>query len=176
MIILFGGLDIHKYGFSLKNKFRNIIAGIIIYFLIFSSTLGPLYIVLIIFGSKIFFNVKIFLVVLPSMLVVGLGEEALFRGLLQRLFIEKIGYRKGFFLSSFVLFVIWHMVWFYMYQRPIIITTIYIILAGLLGILLGLAFEGSDSLLAVIITHGLWDAVMASLYVSNPALQIHRTY
>lgn len=175
LVLLFSWADIRRFDFSMKNKFRGLIAGIIAYLLILGSTLGPFYVVLISLGSVIYFDVKIFLVVLPAMLTVGLGEEALFRGLLQRLFIEKLGYRIGIFFSSFVLFALWHIVWLCMYSN-VALQIIYITIAGLLGVLIGLAFEGSKNLLPVIIVHGLWDAVMTAISLSTPISQVSIAY
>ncbi len=174
LVILFSGRAIQNYGFTTRRKLLDVLVGILIYIVMFAATLAPLYALLILFGARTYFDLVIFLIGLPSMLVVGLGEEALFRGLLQRVFIEKFGYRIGIFLASFLLFALWHLVWISEYPS-LFSFTIYILAAGLLGILLGLAFEGSKGLLPVIVAHGLWDIIASSFYMSQPITEIHLT-
>jgi uncharacterized protein len=67
----------------------------------------------------------------------GVGEELLFRGLLQPWL--------GLFWSN-VVFALVHL-----------ITPMYALLAGLIGLFLGWLFNASDNLLAPIVTHGLYD-------------------
>jgi membrane protease YdiL (CAAX protease family) len=78
----------------------------------------------------------------------GLGEEMLFRGVLQPVFARWLGPALGLFLAS-VLFGLLH---------PITLT--YVVLAALVGVYLGWLYELSGNLLVVIVTHALYDFVM----------------
>lgn len=77
--------------------------------------------------------------------VAGIGEEMLFRGVIQSAFSAWINPLAGVVIAS-LLFGLMH---------PI--TPFYILLAGLMGAFLGWIFIASGNLLPVIITHGLYD-------------------
>ena len=77
----------------------------------------------------------------------GVGEEMLFRGVLQATLMDWLGAGWGLTLAS-VLFGVLH---------PISIS--YIIIAGFLGLYLGAIWIYSDNLLTVMVTHGLYDFV-----------------
>lgn len=77
----------------------------------------------------------------------GLGEELLFRGLLQPIFCGALGLGWGIFLVN-VLFGLMH---------PFSIT--YVVVASLIGLYLSVLFVISDNLLAPIFVHGLYDFV-----------------
>jgi membrane protease YdiL (CAAX protease family) len=78
-------------------------------------------------------------------LLAGIGEEMLFRGVIQDTLAAWINPLTGIILAS-LLFGLMH---------PI--TPFYIILAGLMGAFLGWIFIITDNLLPPIITHGLYD-------------------
>lgn len=81
-------------------------------------------------------------------LLAGLGEEMLFRGVLQPVFVGRWGFWPGLAAAS-VLFGLLH---------PI--TPAYIGLAAAVSVYLGYIFEASGSLMAVVVAHALYDFVM----------------
>ncbi len=80
-------------------------------------------------------------------LLAGAGEELLFRGFIQSAVSERIGAWAGLLLAS-VLFGFGHMV-----------TPVYAIVAGLIGLYLGALFMAFGNLLLVMIVHSLYDFV-----------------
>jgi len=85
-------------------------------------------------------------------LAAGVGEEALFRGVLQPALGRWLGAGPALVVAS-VLFGLLH---------PI--TPVYAVLAGLIGIYLGGVWLASGNLLVVIIVHALYD-FLALIYV-----------
>lgn len=79
----------------------------------------------------------------------GLGEEMLFRGVLQPAVAQGIGGPYGVWLGLFIVAVLFGLL------HPI--TPTYAILAGLIGLYLGWLWLAYGNLLAPIITHGLYD-------------------
>lgn len=82
----------------------------------------------------------------------GVGEELLFRGVVQALFVHWIGPLAGLLAAS-VLFGFAHMV-----------TPAYAVITTLAGIYLGWLYMATGNLAPVIIAHGLYDAI-ALIYV-----------
>jgi len=163
---LYGGLNLKFFSKSIA---RDIVTGFIIFLLMLISTMAPFWVVSLVFGSKPRFDLGIFLVVIPFMLTVGLGEEVFFRGVLQEIFVKRYGLRKGVFLASFLFFAIWHIAWV-VRMNSIFNFIIFVLYAGFLGVLLGLAYAGYKSLLPVIIAHATWDIVMRSLSIPSTKL------
>lgn len=81
----------------------------------------------------------------------GLGEEVLFRGLVQAALGDWLGPIPGLVLAS-VLFGLAHAV-----------TVTYVFLAGLVGVYLGAVWQLSENLLSVVVTHALYDFVVLLL-------------
>ncbi len=77
----------------------------------------------------------------------GIGEELLFRGLLQPIFCGFLGLQLGVVLVN-VLFGLMH---------PFSIA--YLVLASLIGLYLSVLYVATDNLLAPILVHGLYDFV-----------------
>lgn len=117
------------------------------------------------FGSwYMYFDVYIFVLWLPFYLSVGLGEEGLFRALIERLtIIASNNYKKGLIWASF-LFGIWHVYW-YITNFNILAMIAHVVFAFLFGLLLGIIYEKLNSLIVVATIHGLWDAFAASVIV-----------
>jgi uncharacterized protein len=86
-------------------------------------------------------------------LLAGVGEELLFRGLLQDLFCRWWGYGIGVAAAS-VLFGLTH---------PI--TIAYVVLAGLMGAYLGLVWLATGNLLVPIVAHAMYDFLALMLLV-----------
>src|SRR5260370_39007787 len=80
-------------------------------------------------------------------LMAGLGEEMLFRGVLQGALAAWINPMAGVVIASLM----------FGFMHPI--TPFYIILAALMGAFLGWIFIATGNLLPVIITHGLYDCL-----------------
>lgn len=78
-------------------------------------------------------------------LVAGVGEELLFRGVLQVVFCRWLGVALGIAVAS-VLFGVLHPV-----------TWVYVVLAAACGAYLGLVFQASDNLLVPMVAHALYD-------------------
>ncbi|MEY4209675.1 MAG: hypothetical protein RLZ92_53 [Pseudomonadota bacterium] len=87
----------------------------------------------------------------------GLGEEVLFRGLMQSGFEQAWGFDVGLIASS-VVFAFAHAV-----------TPLYAVLALLISLYLGLSldYDGERSLLTPIVIHGLYDFVAFLVIVNN---------
>jgi membrane protease YdiL (CAAX protease family) len=86
----------------------------------------------------------------------GLGEEVLFRGVLQGAFAARAGVIIGLILAS-VLFGLLHA-----------ITLTYVVLATLMGAYLGGLWWYSDNLLAPIVTHALYDFLVLLWLLRGP--------
>ena len=85
----------------------------------------------------------------------GIGEEALFRGVLQGLFTEWLGVWSALAVTS-VLFGLAHFV-----------TSGYAILAGLIGVYLGALTLAHHNLLVPMVVHALYDFVALTYLVSR---------
>lgn len=97
------------------------------------------------FVRPLFASCNLFQLALIS-LAAGIGEEMLFRGLLQRLLVGWLGVWPGIALAS-VLFGLMHL-----------ITVTYAVLAALMGCYLSwVLMMAHDNLLSVIIAHGVYD-------------------
>src|SRR5207302_1348917 len=93
-------------------------------------------------------------------LVAGIGEEMLFRGILQETVSRHFGVWPGVILAS-TLFGLLH---------PI--SPAYVVLAGLMGVYLGGLWFASGNLLTVILAHALYDFI-ALVYVVRGPLSRH---
>jgi membrane protease YdiL (CAAX protease family) len=89
-------------------------------------------------------------------LAAGLGEEMLFRGVLQEALSSWLGPWAGLAVSS-LLFGLLH---------PI--TAWYVVIAALFGVYLGGVYRACDNLLAVIITHALYDFLALVYLLRRP--------
>lgn len=87
----------------------------------------------------------------------GIGEELLFRGLLQHALSDWLSTAAGLILAS-LLFGLAHS-----------ITLAYAIMATLIGVYLGGLWLLSDNLLAPIITHGLYDFLALAYLLRSPS-------
>ena len=98
--------------------------------------------------------------------VAGLGEELLFRGLLQHALTEQIGAPYGVWVglaAASVVFGVCH--W---------LTHTYAVLAGLIGVYLGALLLLTGNVLAPIVAHGLYDFVALVYLVRNADLSLER--
>ena len=86
----------------------------------------------------------------------GLGEEMLFRGVLQGYFVQRAGLWVGLALAS-VLFGLMHF-----------ITFTYAALAALMGVYLGLVWEWTGNLLAPVLMHALYDFLVLLYLLRGP--------
>jgi membrane protease YdiL (CAAX protease family) len=89
-------------------------------------------------------------------LLAGLGEEVLFRGVVQEAFKNWFSLWVGVLVAS-VLFGLMHA-----------ITFTYALLAGLMGAYLGLVFWYTDNLLVAVLTHALYDFVVFVWLLRGP--------
>ena len=78
----------------------------------------------------------------------GVGEELLFRGLIQSWLVDRLGLAAGL-VGAGVAFGALHA-----------ITPAYAMIAGLMGTYLGLVWVGTGNLLAPIVAHGLYDLLV----------------
>jgi membrane protease YdiL (CAAX protease family) len=91
-------------------------------------------------------------------LMAGIGEEALFRGVIQTALAGRLPVWSAIAITA-VLFGVVHWA-----------TAIYALLAGLIGAYLGLLYHLTDNLLAPIVTHALYDlAALSALARMKPA-------
>ncbi len=92
-------------------------------------------------------------------ILAGLAEESLFRGVIQAWLTSQLGQPLGLFFAS-AIFGLCHAV-----NRP------YAVVAGGIGLYLGVIFTATGNLLVPIVTHALYDFV-ALLYF----LRLHRAH
>jgi membrane protease YdiL (CAAX protease family) len=86
-------------------------------------------------------------------LPVGIKEEFLFRGIMQNLLVQRYGSLQGVLITSLI-FTLWHIgVW-----NPTVWTFSQIFFAG---VILGMVYVRSGSILAVIILHTVYDAIFS---------------
>ncbi|WP_276273018.1 CPBP family intramembrane glutamic endopeptidase [Haloarcula litorea] len=104
-------------------------------------------------------NPELFLWMVPvSLLLVGPGEELVFRGVVQGLFRRSFGVVPGIVLAS-ALFGVGH----YAAVSSGSAWT-YILVAGSLGLVLGVLYEYTENIAVPALAHGLWNA---GLFVVN---------
>ena len=87
----------------------------------------------------------------------GVGEELLFRGLIQRILVRKYGRWTGIVIAA-ILFSAMHMQFFGFFPR------------FLLGVVLGILFAYSGSLWVAILAHFFYDAMLITAAYMNPDL------
>ncbi len=94
-------------------------------------------------------------------LPVGIKEEFLFRGIVQNLLAKRYGALKAILITSLI-FTLWHVgVW-----NPTVWTFSQIFFAG---VILGLIYVGSGSILTVIALHTVYDAIFCfTPFTANP--------
>jgi membrane protease YdiL (CAAX protease family) len=90
----------------------------------------------------------------------GLGEELLFRGLLQPIFCGALGLAIGLIVVNLV-FGLMH---------PFSIT--YVVLAGVIGLYLSVLFLMTDNLLTPVVAHGLYDFVALTWWLWDKKQQL----
>ncbi len=105
--------------------------------------------------KPLFSRLSIFEIALISLLA-GIGEEFMFRGLIQPVIANWFGFWIGLTVAA-VLFGAFHL-----------ITPTYAILATLVGFYLGILFHYTGNLLDVVIAHGLYDFVALVYLVNTP--------
>jgi uncharacterized protein len=91
-------------------------------------------------------------------LLAGVGEEMLFRGVMQTYFIDTFGLVEGLLLAS-ALFGIMHAA-----------TVTYALFAGLVGLYLGLFYRWTDNLLGPILCHALYDLALLWYLLFGPGM------
>jgi len=84
---------------------------------------------------------------------VALGEELLFRGLLQRDLIKALGLKQGIILTS-LLFAVMHLTW---RSIPELIFVFFV------GLLLGYVYHKTKSLTAPIVMHGIGNVFLVAI-------------
>jgi len=100
-------------------------------------------------------NPEIFLAMIPiTLLLVGPGEELLFRGIVQGLFRRAYGPLPAVLLAS-ALFGAVHFVSLTGEGK-----LVYVAVAASLGLILGTIYELTDNLVVPILAHGLWNAYL----------------
>ena len=87
----------------------------------------------------------------------GVGEELLFRGLIQRILVRKYGRWTGIIIAA-ILFSAMHMQFYGFFPR------------FLLGVVLGILFAYSGSLWVAILAHFFYDALLIAAAYANPDL------
>ena len=87
----------------------------------------------------------------------GVGEELLFRGLIQRILVRKYGRWTGIVIAA-ILFSAMHMQFYGFFPR------------FLLGVVLGILFAYSGSLWVAILAHFFYDAMLITAAYMNPDL------
>ena len=93
------------------------------------------------------------------LLFVGIGEELLFRGLVQRDLTKALGWKWGVFLAS-LMFAVMHLTW---RSVPELIYVFFV------GLVLGYLYYKTKSLVAPIVTHGVGNVILVAVmpYLMN---------
>lgn len=100
------------------------------------------------------FQIKYFLRDLAYMsLFVGMGEEVLFRGLIQNSLKDLLGLRWGIFLSA-AIFMVMHLTWR---------SNLELVFTFCVGLVFGMFYEKTGSLVGPIVMHGVGNTVLVSV-------------
>ena len=91
----------------------------------------------------------------------GIGEETLFRGVIQAAVAQHVGGPRGVWLGLLVAAVLFGLL------HPV--TPMYAVLAGAIGLYLGWLWLVGGNLLLPIVTHGVYDFVARALSHANEA-------
>lgn len=102
-------------------------------------------------------NPEYFLYLIPiSLLLVGPGEELVFRGVVQGVFKRAYGVVPGILIAS-LFFGVSHVIALLGQGLGGIVT--YLAIAGILGIVLGTVYELTDNIVVPAVIHGAWNAI-----------------
>lgn len=167
------GISFHESGFSKDKLMLNILFAIFVFLLISLVYILSSFIAVFLLGlpmpTLVFQNLEIVPLTFVFMtLVVGVSEEWLFRGFFQKLLLEK--FTAGIALTvQAILFGIWHVVW-HISPNGIDIPGMFshVFFSFIWGVLAGVMFIKTGSLLAPILVHGLWDTLVTHLYIKLP--------
>lgn len=122
------------------------------------------------FASTSYDAVGVLRIVVSSFLLSSLSEEMLFRGYLQGGVRNVIGSGNALVYSA-VLFGLWHTVWGIPFiDEPVfaaVYAASYMLFAGLFGIVVGVAYRSTGSLILPIFIHGLWNTFASLTPVST---------
>jgi membrane protease YdiL (CAAX protease family) len=175
-------------GFSnrkiLKEIFIGIAFSILGIILVFSVSLLMEFIMYTIFGAEILQNIEgttsdidiiirssdylsLILLVLTMIFIIGTSEEILFRGFLQKGLVRNFGKSWGLIITAFIFSII-HLLDLFLLPTTSIIFVISFILNFLpffaISLLLGFLYEWRrENLIAVVITHGVYNALTVIL-------------
>lgn len=114
------------------------------------------------------FDVALFLLSTPfQTLLVGIGEEGLFRGYVQTS-MERFGILRAILFQA-VLFGLWHFVWD---LSPLNLLGMfqYVAFSFLFGLLFGYFYAKTRNLASLILVHGLWNSFQSGIIMSNEVL------
>jgi len=116
-------------------------------------------------------NPVFFLYMIPiALLLVGPGEELVFRGVVQGRLTRAFGTWPGIVLASAAFGIVHWLALVGTGQGKLV----YIVVAGMLGLVLGAVYEYSKNIIVPIVIHGLWNAVLFAVnwYVVVNDLQL----
>ncbi len=106
-------------------------------------------------------NPEILLVMIPlSILLIGPGEELLFRGVIQRILVDRFGIWSGILVAS-VIFAVAHVMALIAADTTQLLTTLGIYVA--LSLILGGLYEKTENLVVPSVIHGLFNAIQFGL-------------
>ncbi|MFQ5826058.1 MAG: lysostaphin resistance A-like protein [Dehalococcoidia bacterium] len=139
------------FGFSKDTLLRYSLIGIALgiplgtveYFILHPAPAFP------IFEVKYFFRDMVYM-----LLFVGIGEELLFRGLIQRAMVGALGWKWGLFGAS-ALFAVMHLSWR---------SSLELVFVFLAGLILGALYLKTKSLVAPIIVHGINNVMLVAVW------------
>jgi len=175
-LIIAEGYSLVEFGYGTKNLLKQLIYGILLsnyIFVVFIGSLMMLYYISYSSFLNISINLEILLITLPFYLTVGLGEESLFRGYIERNAVISMGYRKGILWAS-ILFGLWHIYWHIRPLNPVGMF-IHVAFSFCFGILLGIIYEKTNSILVVTLIHATWDTFISALEYPVLGLQLEMT-
>ena len=157
--------DVSAFGFKAQKIWKALLYGVVFY-----ALFGGL--ALLLMGSFVYYftgqnliamyDFTLFLLAMPFMtLCVGISEEGLFRGYMQTHFQKLYTPAKAILIQA-VFFGVWHFVWNLNPFDPFGMA-MYIASTFFIGLIFGYFYSKSRNLVPLILTHGLWNSVLAGV-------------
>ncbi len=168
------GISFRESGFSRDDLTLNILLSVFVFLLEFLVYLFSPFVAVVALDLSmptVFFqDISMLPLTFAFMtLVVGVSEEWLFRGFIQRILSEKFTNGVAITIQA-LLFGLWHIVWHISPEGVDIVGMFaHVIFSFIWGVLVGIIFIKTGSLLAPILIHGLWDTVVSHLHIKLPA-------
>ncbi|MBI4257547.1 MAG: CPBP family intramembrane metalloprotease [Thaumarchaeota archaeon] len=170
-IVLAENYSASSFGFTFQNFGRHLALGVFLFMvrlpLPYLSVLAVLSIVFDVDLVRIFEPIPFLAMLSFQTLAVGLSEEALFRGYMQTKLSSVMSQWRAIIVQA-ALFGFWHVVW---YVAPLRLESVVlsVALSFLFGLLNGVFFRYSRSLIPLVLSHGLWNSFLSGIVLESSA-------